>query len=148
MLYDLAEQRRATLQRVQASIVEMENVKRNLPSDAPCRSLVEGVLRRLLANERCLSAYRSYASLTTTVGQVVVLGLNQLKDAGMAEYGPQCAALDKTGEEIANPTAAVQPHASEHFFALWHDAMCFHMGADEVEKFLLTWCPTNHCTNR
>lgn len=55
-VYDLSEQRRATLARVRASIVEMKNVEKSLPSDSPAKVLVGGIIRRLRSNEAKLAS--------------------------------------------------------------------------------------------
>lgn len=91
-----------------------------------------------------LSGNRYRAPLTSTIGQVVILGRYQLELAVFSGDIPQGAALDKMLQKIANAALTAKPHANPDFLAAWHDAMCKEMGAEEVQKFLLTWSPPHH----
>lgn len=56
LLYDLREQRRRALERVQATIVEQELVLKAMSPDNPHRYLVVGILVRLRASEARLKS--------------------------------------------------------------------------------------------
>lgn len=54
-VYDLSEQRAATLARVRASIEEMQHVLANTPSGSPSAVMVGQIIKRLRATEARLA---------------------------------------------------------------------------------------------
>lgn len=111
---------------------------------SPLADLRWRVLNERLRRAGLLTAYRPHAPLTMTIGQVVVLGLNQLEFAVSDPAGNNCAALGQALQKFEDVAPTPGPQCCPHFRARWHDAMCREMGEEEVEKFLLAWRTSDH----
>ena len=80
---------------------------------------------------------RFRAPVAITVGQVVIFGLQQLDVAGAAGGAPDEFPRGKCVEHISHIAAGTNPAREPDFVVRWAEAMCFHMGADEYQNFLL-----------
>lgn len=74
------------------------------------------------------------APVAVTIGAVIVLGLDQLDGlTAPSDAADQIAAL-KLPYKSADAGLGSEAEKNPHFLERWRDAMCFELGADEVQK--------------